>query len=336
VDIVSKFTPFRRRPTSLVAGGAGFVGSHLVEALLARGERVVIVDDLSTGEVRNLAWALSSNQTTFVHADVAVPMPALRALLEDAGISRVDAIYHLASPASPEAYGARPWETLRVNSVGTMSLVELALEHGAPMLFASTSEVYGDPLEHPQAESYFGNVDPIGRRSCYDEGKRFGEAAMAVATRSKGLDGRIVRLFNCYGPRMDAADGRLIPALVDAALRGQRMPIHGTGTQTRSMTYVDDAIELILLVAATPQARLQPINVGNDDERSVLEIARAVAAAAGVPFDVEFGPSRENDPQRRKPDLTLAHALNWRPSTPLEAGLRQTVSWFKHERSAFA
>jgi nucleoside-diphosphate-sugar epimerase len=336
MNTISKNSPVRRSPTSLVAGGAGFVGSHLVDALVSRGEQVVILDDLSTGEIRNLADVLPSAQATFIHTDVAVPAHALRDLLEDAGISRIDTIYHLASPASPEAYGAYPWETLRVNSIGTMSLIELALEYAAPMLFTSTSEVYGDPLEHPQPESYFGNVDPIGPRSCYDEGKRFGEAAMAAAIRAKGLNGRIVRLFNCYGPRMDSADGRLVPALISAALRGEPLPIQGTGAQTRSMTYISDAIALILLVASTPQEYLQPINVGNDDERSVLEIAQAVAAAMGVPYDVEFVPPRENDPQRRKPDLARARALHWGPTTSLEAGLQQTVSWFKNERPAFA
>jgi nucleoside-diphosphate-sugar epimerase len=217
-----------------------------------------------------------------------------------------------------------------------MSLIELALEYGASLLYTSTSEVYGDPLVHPQPESYFGNVDPIGPRSCYDEGKRFGEAAVAAAVRTKGLSGRIVRLFNCYGPRMDAADGRLIPALIDAALGGKRLPIHGTGQQTRSMTYVSDAVELILTVAEMEHARLQPVNVGNDDERSILAIAEAVARAVGVPFDPEFLEARPDDPQRRKPDLTLARSLGWAPSTALEDGLQQTVSWFRTERMSFA
>jgi nucleoside-diphosphate-sugar epimerase len=336
MNFISRFGQPRPRGTSLVAGGAGFVGSHLVEALVSRGEQVVVVDDLSTGEVRNLAGVLPTGQATFIHADVAVPMAELCDLLERAGIPRVDAIYHLASPASPEAYGAHPWETLRVNSIGTMSLIDLALRYGARMLFASTSEVYGDPLEHPQRESYFGNVDSIGPRSCYDEGKRFGEAAMAAAWRANGLHGRIVRLFNCYGPRMDSADGRLVPALIAAALVGKPLPIQGTGAQTRSMTYVSDAIDLILRVAGTPQVVLQPINVGNDDERSVLEIAHAVATAVGVPFDVDFVPARENDPQRRKPDLTLAREYEWSPKVSLEEGLQQTVSWFKNERPAFA
>ena len=235
----------------------------------------------------------------------------------------------MASPASPEAYGNHPWETLAVNSVGTMSLIDLALEHGARFLYTSTSEIYGDPLVHPQPESYFGNVDPVGERACYDEGKRFSEAAVSVAVRSRGLDARIVRFFNCYGPRMSAADGRLIPALFEAVAAPRPLPIHGTGLQTRSMTFVDDAIALLQIVMARPAERLQPVNIGSDDERSVLEIAEAFASAAGVPFEIEKLAARPADPQRRKPDLTLARSFGWAPTTPLEAGLRTTIDWFR-------
>ncbi|GAC1420885.1 MAG: SDR family oxidoreductase [Candidatus Velthaea sp.] len=333
---MSIFSGFGRRPVSLVSGGAGFVGSHLVHHLIARGEDVIIIDNLSTGEVRNLHEPISSGHATFVHADVAVPVDALRDIVLRTGATRLDSIYHLASPASPEAYNAHPWETLKVNSVGTMSLIELALMYGARMLYASTSEIYGDPLVHPQPESYFGNVDPIGPRACYDEGKRFGEAAMSSAVRSKGLDGRLVRLFNCYGPNMDMHDGRLVPALVEAVIEGRPLPIQGTGAQTRSMTFVTDAIELILLVMHSEQPVLQPINVGNDDERSVLEIAQALATVANVPFDVDFVAAREGDPQRRKPDLALARQLGWSPTTSLEDGLRATMSWFTKERLSFA
>jgi len=202
---------------SLVSGGAGFLGSHLVDALLAAGEEVIIVDNLSTGNLRNVETALRSRSCTFLFGDVAQPVDKLVPQLETAlSGRRLDKIYHLASPASPDAYGNYPWETMLVNSVGTMAFIDLALEHGARLLYTSTSEIYGDPLVHPQPESYFGNVDPIGERACYDEGKRFGEAAVSVAVRSRGLDARIVRLFNCYGPRMSAADGRLIPALFEA------------------------------------------------------------------------------------------------------------------------
>lgn len=335
-----KIVPFLNggasRPVSLVTGGAGFVGSHLVRALIARGEDVVIIDNLLTGEVRNLEGPIASGRATFVHADVSVSAHELDTIVRSAGVERLQSIYHLASPASPEAYGAHPWATLKVNSIGTMSLIELAIEHGARMLYASTSEIYGDPLVHPQPESYFGNVDPIGPRACYDEGKRFGEAAMSTAIRSMGLTGRLVRLFNCYGPMMDMNDGRLVPALVSAALAGKPLPIQGTGMQTRSMTYVADAVELLLLVMDSEQTILQPVNIGNDDERSVLDIARALAIVANVPPEFVHVSAREGDPQRRKPDLTIARQLGWQPTTSLEDGLRSTFAWFSCERLSFA
>jgi nucleoside-diphosphate-sugar epimerase len=322
---------------NLVTGGAGFLGSHLSNALVDDGEHVVILDNLSSGHVRNLEHAVSSGRATFIYGDVAVSADQISELLRDAlaGAS-IDRIWHLASPASPDAYGAHPWETLAVNGLATMSLIELTLSHGARFLYTSTSEVYGDPLVHPQPESYYGNVDPIGPRSCYDEGKRFGEAAVATGVRTKGLDGRIVRFFNCYGPMMEQGDGRLIPALIDALLNGKPMPIQGTGKQTRSMTFVDDAIELLRLVMDRPQPVLQPINIGNDDERSVEDIARALAGVTGTVFNPAYESAREADPQRRRPDLTLARAYGWSPTTPLEEGLRITWRWFSEERLAFA
>ena len=321
---------------SLVTGGAGFLGSHLVNALVDDGHRVVIVDNLSTGHVRNLEHALSSGRATFVYADVATSPERLGEIIAKAAQGKLERIYHFASPASPEAYAADPWGTLAANSLGTMSLIEVALQQRARFLFASTSEVYGDPLVHPQPESYFGNVDPIGPRSQYDEGKRFGEACVAAATRTRRLDGRIVRFFNCYGPGMAEADGRLIPALIEALQNGRSLPIHGTGRQTRSMTYVSDAVELARLVMERAQGEPSPVNAGNDDERSVEDIARTLAAIAQVPFDAVELPAREQDPQRRRPDLTLARSLGWSPSTSLEDGLRATYRWFREERLAFA
>ncbi len=313
---------------SLVTGGAGFVGSHLVDALLRRGDDVIIVDDLSTGNVRNIGAATESGRATFLYLDVAQTTEVLRSTLEPALAGRrLDRIFHLASPASPDAYQAHPWETLAVNGLGTMSLIDIALEHEARFLFTSTSEIYGDPLVHPQPEGYFGNVDPIGIRACYDEGKRFAEAAVSVAVRSRGLDGRLTRFFNCYGARMSQADGRLIPALAEAVAAGRPFPIHGTGMQTRSMTYIDDAIRLLMTVAESAPAAFQPVNIGNDEERTVLEIAEAFAKAAGVPFVVEHLPGREGDPQRRKPDLTFARSLGWEPQVGLEEGLRATIAW---------
>jgi nucleoside-diphosphate-sugar epimerase len=321
---------------NLVSGGAGFLGSHLVNALVDGGDHVIIVDNLSTGQVRNLEYALSSGRATFVYADVAVPHRQMAKIVADATRTKIDRIYHLASPASPEAYGADPWGTLAVNGLGTMSLIETALDHGSRFLFTSTSEIYGDPLVHPQPESYFGNVDPIGPRSCYDEGKRFGEAAVAAAVRARNLDARIVRLFNCYGPGMSEADGRLIPALIEAVQAGKPFPIHGTGKQTRSMTYVSDAVDLIRRVMDSQQATLAPVNVGNDDERSVEEIAQALARVAGVAYSAIHLSAREQDPQRRRPDITFARSFGWSPSTSLEDGLFATYRWFCESRVAFA
>ena len=321
---------------SLVTGGAGFLGSHLVDALLARGDEVVIVDNLSTGRVSNVENAVMSGRATFVYGDVATDAQTLSRLVAETNVGRLGRIFHLASPASPEAYFADPWGTLAVNALGTMSLVELALEHSARLVFASTSEVYGDPLEHPQKESYSGNVDPIGPRACYDEGKRFGEAAISVGVGNRGLDARIVRFFNCYGPRMDLHDGRLIPMFLDAFVRGAALPIHGDGSQTRSMTFVDDAVELLLLVAERRSHGLTPVNVGNDEERSVLEIAQAFSATAGIPFRAEFFPARPGDPQRRRPDLSRARSYGWHPSTSLESGLAKTLEWALAERAVCA
>jgi nucleoside-diphosphate-sugar epimerase len=315
--------------TSVVTGGAGFLGSHLVDALIRRGTRVVVVDNLSTGRLSNLERAVETGKMSFVFADVAAPNPEIVAAIESASGGRIDRIFHLASPASPEAYDADHWGTLAVNAVGTMGLLELALKHSAEFLFASTSEVYGDPLIHPQPETYFGNVDPIGPRSCYDEGKRFGEAAVAAAVRQRGLRGRIVRFFNCYGPRMEIGDGRLIPNLIEAGLEGKPFPVHGDGEQTRSLTYVDDAIEATLAVADSPETILSPVNVGRDDERSVLEIVELVAKAVRVPVVLKHLPPRPQDPRRRRPILSRVEGLGWKAQTSLDIGVASTVRWFQ-------
>ncbi len=320
----------------VITGGAGFVGSHLVDRLVDRGEHVVVFDNLSTGRLPNLERAMQTGSATFAYVDVAAPAADLNAALDKAADSPVTAIYHLASPASPEAYGSHPWETLAVNGLGTMSLIDVALERGARFIFASTSEVYGDPLEHPQSETYFGNVNPIGPRACYDEGKRFGEAAVATAISHRGLDGRIVRLFNCYGPRMDAADGRLIPSFFSAMRANEPLPIHGTGGQTRSLTYVDDIVAGIVLVADAPFETCTPINLGSEDERTVWEIAETFAAMVGRELVVDRLPARPEDPSRRRPAIALAQHYGWQPDTSLEEGLRRTWAWFLDEAMAFA
>ncbi|TAM73586.1 NAD-dependent epimerase/dehydratase family protein [bacterium] len=315
----------------IVTGGAGFVGSHLVDRLAARGERVIVIDDLSTGRLGNLAGAISRCEAIFVYADLAAPELDLGQAVREATSEPISEIYHLASPASPEAYGAHPWETLAVNSIGTMRVIDLALAHGARLLLTSTSEIYGDPLVHPQPESYFGNVNPVGPRACYDEGKRFAEAAVSVAVARRNLDGRIVRIFNCYGPRMQMGDGRLVPALFTAAAQRRPLPIHGNGQQTRSMTYVDDLVRGLMAVAATPQRALQPVNLGSEEEVSVEEVARAVAGVVGVPFELEHLPARPEDPQRRKPRIDIARSLGWEPETTLREGLRATYAWLQRD-----
>ncbi len=320
---------------TLVTGGAGFVGSHLVDRLIDAGERVIVVDNLSTGRLSNLERVLSSGRATFVFGDIAASSTALGQLVADALDEPLTMIYHLASPASPEAYGAHPWETLAVNAIGTMACVELALEHHATLLYASTSEVYGDPLVHPQPETYFGNVNPVGPRSCYDEGKRFGEAAVAAAMRKRGLSGRIVRIFNCYGPRMETGDGRLVPAFVAAAQEGRPYPIHGNGTQTRSMTYIDDLVTGLITVANAPLREPTPVNLGSEEEVQVIDVARALAEVARTPFKVEHLPARPEDPQRRRPDPSFAASLGWRATTSLEDGLRTTYAWFSEEGLAY-
>lgn len=322
---------------SLVTGGAGFLGSHLVDALIAQGDEVIIADNLCTGSLRNIDDALRGGRATFVYLDLARPLSELQEpIVEAARFKPIGRIFHLASPASPDAYSAYPWETLCVNGLGTMSLIEIAIEQGARFIYASTSEVYGDPLVHPQPESYYGNVDPIGPRACYDEGKRFGEAALSVAFAKRGLDGRIVRFFNCYGPRMSKGDGRLIAALAEASEAGRPLPIHGDGQQTRSMTFVDDAIRLLLLVSNSPQAKLAPVNIGSDEEHSVLEIAETFARVAGVPFVVEHTAARPGDPQRRRPELTRARSLGYTPRTSLSEGLTKTIAWLRDSAVAYA
>jgi nucleoside-diphosphate-sugar epimerase len=310
----------------VVTGAAGFVGSHLVDRLVGEGAHVVAVDNLLTGKLANLEDAIARGRCTYIFADVSDGPAVQRLILES--VDRIDEIYHLASPASPEAYGAYPWQTLQVNSLGTMAMLDLAAATGARLLYSSTSEVYGDPLEHPQRETYFGNVNPIGPRACYDEGKRFGEAAVSVAREARGIDARLVRIFNCYGPRMDTADGRLIPALFTAASSGQPFPLHGDGQQTRSLTYVDDLVSGLITVLRAPMPRFTPVNLGAEDERTVAEIARAVARVAGVKYEVEALVGRPEDPQRRKPVIDVARSLGWQPTTSLEAGLAHTYAWY--------
>jgi len=306
----------------LVAGGAGFVGSHLCERLLDDGHQVVCVDDLSTGHRQNVAHLADRPGFEFRCHDVTEPLDA-----------EIDAIAHLASPASPPAYLARPIETLLVNSDGTRNLLELARRRRAAFLLASTSEVYGEPLEHPQPEAYWGNVNPNGARSCYDEGKRFAEAMTAAYVRVHDVDARVVRIFNTYGPRSDPQDGRLVPNFIMQALLGEPITIYGDGTQTRSLCYVADLVDGLVRALTLRQARGGTFNLGNPSEHSVLRYALIIRALCGSRAPIVHRPlPTADDPTRRRPDISQAEkVLSWRPRIELALGLGQTIDWFRRE-----
>ena len=304
---------------AVVTGGAGFVGSHLCERLLARGDEVVCVDDLSTGRAANVAHLLDHPGFRFVHQDVTEG-------LEVSG--RVDAVYHLASPASPLDYLRLPVETLLVGSYGTRNALELARRHGAAFLLTSTSEVYGDPQVHPQPESYWGNVNPVGPRSVYDEAKRFGEALTMAYRRTRGVRTTIVRIFNTYGPRMRADDGRAVPAFVTQSLAGLPLTVTGDGSQTRSLCYVDDLVTG--LVRALEAGVPGPVNLGNPEEVTMRRLALAIRGICGSSSPLTFVPRPQDDPRQRRPDIAAARReLGWAPGTPLADGLARTVAWFR-------
>jgi len=303
----------------VITGGAGFLGSNLVRALLARGDEVVAVDNLSTGRRANIADLEGGPGFTFIEADVSegldVPGP-------------VDAVLHFASPASPPRYLAMPLETLAVGSSGTRHGLELARGRGARFLLASTSEVYGDPAVHPQPETYFGNVNPIGPRSVYDEAKRFAEALTMAYHRTHDVDVRIVRIFNSYGPGMDPEDGRVVSNFLVEALQGKPITIYGDGTQTRSFCYVDDEVRGI--VALLDSDCLGPVNVGNPNEFSMLELAALVIEVTGSSSELVYEPLPADDPTQRQPDLTVANRdLGWSPEVELREGLTRTAEYFR-------
>lgn len=311
-------------PRALVVGGAGFIGSHLCKRLLEAGYSVVCLDDLSTGRRQNVANLLAFEDFRFIEADVVEPLPSL---------PQVDYVYHLGSPASPPGYRERPIATLRVNSEGTRQLLELAHRDAATFLYASTSEIYGDPLVHPQSEDYRGNVSSTGPRSMYDEGKRYGEALTTAFAGSLGVDTRIVRLFNTYGPNSDAADGRIVPNFVTQALRNHPITIYGDGQQTRSLCYVSDTVEGIVRAAETPGLRGEVVNIGNPQEHTVLEYASLIRDLVGSTSSIEFVQQPVgDDPARRRPDVTRARALlGWEPLVDLADGLSLTAEYFRSE-----
>jgi len=306
----------------LVSGGAGFVPSHVVDALLARGCTVVAVDNFITGSKDNVAHLAGNDRFTLIDADVTEDLPAHPALAE-----RFDAVLHMASPASPTDFALLPLEILKVGSAGTLRLLERAKADGARFLLASTSEAYGDPLVHPQPESYWGNVNPNGVRSVYDEAKRFGEAATMAYHRKYGVDVAIVRIFNTYGPRMRPDDGRAIPTFISQALRGEPITVQGDGSQTRSITFVDDLVRGILLLLDSTETG--PINCGTEHEMSMRELAERIVAITGSKSEIAFVSRASDDPERRRPDLTLARAaLGYEPTVGPDDGLARTVAFF--------
>jgi nucleoside-diphosphate-sugar epimerase len=302
----------------VVTGGAGFLGSHLCDALVERGDTVVCVDDLSTGRLENVAHLRAAPRFTLVQSDVSRSLDV---------VGHVDAVAHLASPASPADYHRMPLETLAVGSRGTEHGLELARRTRARFVLASTSEVYGDPLVHPQHEGYSGNVDPTGPRSVYDEAKRFAEALTTAYGRSCGVDVGIVRIFNTFGPRMRPHDGRVVSSFVTQALRGEPLTIHGDGSQTRSFCYVDDLVRG--LVAMLDCAEAGPVNLGNPEERTVADLAELVLAMTGAPGPLVHLPLPVDDPVRRRPVIDRARErLGWAPEVSTEEGLRRTIAWF--------
>jgi len=314
--------PEGRRGRALVAGGAGFIGSHLCRSLLDRGLEVICVDNFVTGAERNLHDCQGKPGFRLLEHDVT-------RVLDERDVDGVGYIFHLASPASPADFARLPLEIMMVNSQGTHRLLEAAQRMGASFLFASTSEVYGDPLVHPQREDYWGNVNPNGVRSVYDEAKRFGEALAMHYCRNEGVDVRIVRIFNTYGPHGQPRDGRVVPNLITQALHGEPLTIFGDGSQTRSFCYVSDLVRGIVAAMFTPGTTGEVFNLGNPDEYTINQFADVIENLFGM-RGRDYHPLRVDDPTRRKPDISKARGvLNWDPRVGLEDGLRRTAAWFE-------
>ncbi|NED11309.1 NAD-dependent epimerase/dehydratase family protein [Streptomyces sp. SID9124] len=314
----SERIPWRR---ALVTGGAGFLGSHLCERLLAGGAAVDCADNLASGSARNIAHLEGRNGFRFLRLDICDPS-CVREL-----DGPYDVVLHFACPASPADYLRMPLETLDVGSLGTRNMLGIAARDGARLLLASTSEVYGDPLVHPQREDYWGNVNPVGPRSVYDESKRFSEALVTAHAAAKGTNAGIVRLFNTYGPRMRAHDGRAVPTFISQALAGEPLTVAGDGSQTRSLCYVDDTLDGVLRVAASKSVR--PVNIGGSDETTVREIARRIVKLTSSASRIDYIDRPVDDPERRRPDTTLVREMfGWEPRVSWEEGLERTIAFF--------
>jgi dTDP-glucose 4,6-dehydratase len=308
----------------LVTGGAGFIGSHLCQKLLAGGCEVFCADNLITGSMANIEDLIGNDRFTFLKLDVTnyLHVPG-----------RLDAVLHFASPASPIDYLKLPIQTLKVGALGTHKVLGLAKEKQARVLLASTSEVYGDPQVHPQGEDYWGHVNPIGPRGVYDEAKRFAEAMVMAYHRHHGVDTRIARIFNTYGPRMRKGDGRVVPNFINQALSGEELTVYGDGTHTRSFCYIDDLVEGILRLLE--KGDCEPVNLGNDKEVSILEFARLVVKLTGSSSQLRYEPLPVDDPKVRQPDISRAKTLlGWEPEVPLEEGLARTIAYFKKTGSS--
>jgi dTDP-glucose 4,6-dehydratase len=314
-----KSTLKKAQPRSVVTGGAGFLGSHLVDYLLDKGHHVVVLDNLATGSVENIEHLAGRPDFRFVKQDVT------EFLFLD---QPVDYVWHFASPASPVDYLELPIQTLKVGSLGTHKALGLAKQKRARFLLTSTSEIYGDPLMHPQREDYWGNVNTIGPRGCYDESKRFAEALVMAYHRQHGIDTKIVRIFNTYGPRMRLRDGRVVPAFIGQALAGQPLTVFGKGQQTRSFCYCSDLIEGIYRLMMSQGH--EPVNIGNPTEWTMLEFAREVIRVTGSRSKIVFRPLPQDDPQQRRPDISRAkELLGWEPKVPLAEGIVKTIDYFK-------
>ncbi len=303
----------------LISGGAGFVGSHLCDVLLSEGHEVVAVDNLVTGSARNVEHLKREPRFQLIEANVCKPLDIP---------GPFDTVMHLASIASPKEYLARPIETLESGSTGTRNMLELARRDNSRFLLTSTSECYGDPEVHPQVETYWGHVNPVGPRSCYDESKRYAEALTMAYHRVHGLRTNIARIFNTYGPRMALNDGRVVPAFLDEALRGAPITVYGDGKQTRSFCFVGDLVNGLILLSRSEER--YPVNLGNPLELTILEFAEAIRHVTGTKVPIQFCPLPEDDPKRRRPDITKARTiLGWEPVVPLDEGLRETVAYFQ-------